>query len=220
MKWRKSPMASVAEVKTHAAGAFNQGTEWRRRRVAPTAGQPCVGDCALRRLAPTPASTTSTRNSSDSSTLRQRNAAIPRTILRGFGRAHAPNHRGALTAARSFDQPATAILEVERPGPSRVFCRATADARSFGQTSPGRGAHESTIAGHIPSQRSNFRLRLYAEEVRGQIRQLMGLVEDHCIDAGKEVAKTLLLQHHVRHQKMMIHDDQVGTFSTRRAGTT
>ena len=48
-----------------------------------------------------------------------------------------------------------------------------------------------------------------AEKVRGDLRQLMRLVDDDRIGAGQQIAEAFLLQHEIRHQQMMIDDDDV-----------
>ncbi len=50
---------------------------------------------------------------------------------------------------------------------------------------------------------------LRAEELRGQIRQLMRFIEDHGIGAGQDVTEALLLQRQIRQQQMVVDHHQI-----------
>ena len=49
-----------------------------------------------------------------------------------------------------------------------------------------------------------------AEELRGEIRHLVRLVEHHGIRRAEQVAEAILLQRQIRQQQVMIDDDDVG----------
>ncbi|MNI36568.1 hypothetical protein D3C73_906230 [compost metagenome] len=58
----------------------------------------------------------------------------------------------------------------------------------------------------------------FAEELRGQLGQLMGLVDDEGLRTGQQLAEALLLQREIGEQQMVVDHDQVGGLRT-LAGT-
>src|SRR3546814_3761602 len=49
-----------------------------------------------------------------------------------------------------------------------------------------------------------------AEKLGGQLRQLMRFIDDDRIAAGQNLAETLVLEHEVREQQVVIDDHQIG----------
>ena len=49
-----------------------------------------------------------------------------------------------------------------------------------------------------------------AEELRREIRNLVGLVDDHRVRGAQQVAEAFFLERQVREQQVVVHDDDVG----------
>ncbi len=49
-----------------------------------------------------------------------------------------------------------------------------------------------------------------AEELRGDIRNLVRLIQDHSLRTGQQIAEALVLERQIGQQQMVIHHDDVG----------
>ena len=212
---KSSPIASVAEVKTQAQG---RDSTYSRSRSAISNGVNCSG----KPLAP--ASTQ--RRPASSGKLAQCRQELARCAARRAQLAvPAPAPKPSSCAARSlkavsisrqriqkrirqlrpFDsaprRAATqvAVLELRLDAEHRLDEGRRADRR--GRKFRGDVAQQHLHLAHRPD---------LAEELRGDIRHLMRLIQDHRLGARQQIAEALVLQRQIREQQVMIHDHDIG----------
>ncbi len=132
-------------------------------------------------------------------------------LLRQLGRQRAQRRdeiggwhpRTVCRPPSSWDARCAAVLPPGRPAP---FPRRPPPWRA---ATPGRELREfqTGIANgqlHLPAAHTR------AEELRGEVGDLVRLVEDHRVRGAKQIAETVFLEREVGQQQVMIDDDHVG----------
>ena len=112
--------------------------------------------------------------------------------------------RGGGPLARIRNAPAT--FRQGRPANQRDDARASAQTTATPRFAPARQQFRRQIARQrlqLPARHGE------AEEIRGDVRQLMRLVNDDRIGARQQIAETFLFQHEIGHEQVMIHDHDV-----------
>ena len=59
-----------------------------------------------------------------------------------------------------------------------------------------------------------------AEELCGEIGNLVGLIENHGVGGSEQIAEAVLFQRQIRQQQVMVDDDESASSASRRASTT
>ena len=232
--WSKPPpTASVAEVNTHAAC---ERLAVRAQRAGHIQRRALQAEAARRQFVPAhvvvgPRRFVVDRRRSSMAAFAPASArAAPAGPARARGRRRSPARRRA--TARSLRRTATAHATAHRAPRARrhraargTGCRAAAAlpspraarARRVRARAPAACTRRARRrrpcirpAHRAPSSASGRALSDFAEELRGEVRQLVRLVDDEGLRAGQDFAEAFLLQREVGQQQVMVDHDHVG----------